>query len=78
VADKFRKVGCLNVYDRKPGRVDVKQYMDSFYCYHCLLEISFFDCMSKLFPVRDCSLFIVQGETEQKLYSYNIFSLPPS
>jgi hypothetical protein len=28
--------------------------------------------------VRDCSLFIVQGETEEKLYSYNIFSLPPS
>jgi hypothetical protein len=28
--------------------------------------------------LRDCSLFIVQGETEEKLYSYNIFSLPPS
>jgi hypothetical protein len=26
---------------------------------------------------RDCSLFIVQGETEEKLYSNNIFSLPP-
>jgi hypothetical protein len=28
--------------------------------------------------IRDCSLFIVQGETEEKLYGYNIFLLPPS
>jgi hypothetical protein len=31
-----------------------------------------------LSQIKDCSLFIVQGETEEKLYSYNIFSLPPS
>jgi hypothetical protein len=32
---------------------------------------------AKKLTVRDCSLFIVQGEAEEKLYSYNIFSLPP-
>ncbi len=31
VADKFRKVSCLNVYGRKRGRVGVKQCMHSFH-----------------------------------------------
>jgi hypothetical protein len=31
--------------------VGVKQYMHSFHCYHGLLEISFYDYMSKLFPI---------------------------
>ena len=39
MADKFRKMGCLNVYGRKRERVGVKQYMHSFNCYHCLLGI---------------------------------------
>ncbi len=33
VADKFRKVSCLNVYGRKRGRVGVKQ------CMHVLVKL---------------------------------------
>ena len=40
VANKVRKVGCLMF---TVGNVGVKQYMHSFHCYHCLIEISFYD-----------------------------------
>ncbi len=42
VADKFRKMSCLNVYGRKRGRVRVKQCMQSFHSLDCLLS-AFFD-----------------------------------
>ncbi len=51
VADKFRKVSCLNVYGRKRGRVGVKQCMHSFHSLDCLLSVFFDDNMSKLFPI---------------------------
>ncbi len=44
VADKFRKVSCLNVYGRKRGRVGVKQCMHSFHSLDCLL--SFFSMIT--------------------------------
>ncbi len=46
VADKFRKVSCLNVYGRKRGRVGVKQCMHSFHSLDCLLSV--------FFPVITC------------------------
>ncbi len=39
MADKFRKVSCLNVYGRKRGRVGVKQFMHSFHSLDCLLSV---------------------------------------
>ncbi len=45
VADKFRKVSCLNVYSRKRGRVGVKQCMHSFHSLDCLLSVFFHDYM---------------------------------
>ncbi len=39
MADKFRKVSCLNVYGRKRGRVGVKQCMHSFHSLDCLLSV---------------------------------------
>ncbi len=47
VANKFRKVSCLNVYGRKRGRVGVKQCMHSFHSLDCLLSVFFDDYMSK-------------------------------
>ncbi len=39
VADKFRKMGCLNVYGRKRGRVDVKNaVVDSNTCENNLIN----------------------------------------
>ncbi len=51
MADKFRKVSCLNVYGRKRGRVGVKQCMHSFHSLDCLLSVFSGDYMSKLFPI---------------------------
>ncbi len=51
MADKFRKVSCLNVCGRKTGRVGVKQCMHSFHSLDCLLSVFFDDYMSKLFPI---------------------------
>ena len=48
---QISKSGLLNIYGWKRGRVGVKQYMHSFHCYYCLLEISFYNYMSKLFPI---------------------------
>ena len=50
MADKFRKMSCLNVYGRKRGRMGVKQCMHSFHSLDCLLGVFFYDYMSKLFP----------------------------
>ena len=43
MADKFRKVSCLNVYGRKRGRVGVKQCMHSLHSLDCLLSVFFDD-----------------------------------
>ncbi len=51
MADKFRKMSCLNVYGRKRRRVGVKQCMHSFHSLDCLLRVFFDDYMSKLFPI---------------------------
>ncbi len=60
MADKFRKVSCLNVYGRKRGRVGVKQCMHSLRSLDCLLSVFFDDYMSKLFPIF-LFVFILQN-----------------
>ncbi len=58
MADKFRKVSCLDVYGRKRGRVGVKQCMHSFHSLDCLLSVFFDDYMSKLFPIFYLANFV--------------------
>ncbi len=58
VTDKFRKMGCLNVYGRKRGRVGVKQYMHSFHSLDCLLGVFSYDYISKLFPIFYLANFV--------------------
>ena len=58
MADKFRKMSCLNVYGRKRGRVGVKQCMHSFHSLDCLLSVFFDDYMSKLFPIFYLANFV--------------------
>ncbi len=58
VADKFRKVSCLNVYGRKRERVGVKQCMHSFHSLDGLLSVFFDDYMSKLFPIFYLANFV--------------------
>ncbi len=43
MADKFRKMSCLNVYGRKRGRVGVKHCMHSFHSLDCSLGVFFYD-----------------------------------
>ncbi len=59
VADKFRKVCCLNVYGWKRGRVGVKQCMHSFHSLDCLLSV-FFDDVETIsdFLFRKFCLFL--------------------
>ncbi len=58
VADKFRKMSCLNVYGRKRGRVGVKQCMHSFHSLDCLLSVFFDDYMLKLYPIFYLANFV--------------------
>ncbi len=60
VADKFRKMSCLNVYGRKPGGVD------------CLLVVSFYDYMSKLFPILYLANFACFYLSKYKAFPPNI------
>ncbi len=69
VADKFRKVSCLNVYGRKRGRVGVKQCMHSF---DCLLSVFFDDYMSKLFPIFYLANFVCFYPSKYKAFPPNI------
>ncbi len=68
VADKFRKVGCLNVYGRKRGRVGVKQCMHSFHSLDCLLSVFFDDYMSKLFPIFYLANFVCFYPSKYKVF----------
>ncbi len=72
VADKFRKVGCLNVYGRKRGRVGVKQCMHSFNSLDCLLSVFFDDYMSKLFPIFYLANFVCFYPSKYKAFPPNI------
>ncbi len=62
VADKFRKMSRSNVYGRKGeracGHVGVKQCMHSFHSLDCLSGVSFYDYMSKLFPIFYLANFV--------------------
>ncbi len=68
VADKFRKVSCLNVYGRKRGRVRVKQCMHSFHSLECLLGVFFDDYMSKLFPIFYLANFVCFYPSKYKAF----------
>ncbi len=72
MADKFRKVGCLNVYGRKRGRVGVKQCMHSFHFLDCLLSVFFDDYMSKLFPIFYLANFVCFYLSKYKAFPPNI------
>ncbi len=72
VADKFRKVSCLNVYGRKRGRVGVKQCMHSFHSLDCLLSVFFDDYMSKLFPIFYLANFVCFYPSKYKAFPPNI------
>ena len=72
VADKFRKVSCLNVYGRKRGRVGVKQCMHSFHSLDCLLSVFFDDYMSKLFPIFCLANFVCFYPSKYKAFPPNI------
>ena len=72
VADKFRKVSCLNVYGRKRGRVGVKQCMHSFHFLDCLLSVFFDDYMSKLFPIFYLANFVCFYPSKYKAFPPNI------
>ncbi len=72
VADKFRKVSCLNVYGRKRGRVGVKQCMHSFHSLDCLLSVFFDDYMSKLFPIFYLANFVCFYPSKFKAFPPNI------
>ncbi len=65
VADKFRKMSCLNVYRRKRGRVGVKQCMHSL---DCLLSVFFDDYMSKLFPIFYLANFVCFYPSKYKAF----------
>ena len=73
VADKFRKVSCLNVYGRKRGRVGVKQCMHSFHSLDCLLSVFSGDYMSKLFPIFYLANFVCFYPSKYKAFPPNIF-----
>ena len=72
VADKFRKVSCLNVYGRKRGRVGVKQCMHSFHSLDCLLSVFSGDYMSKLFPIFYLANFVCFYPSRYKAFPPNI------
>ena len=72
VADKFRKVSCLNVYGRKRGHVGVKQCMHSFHSLDCLLSVFFDDYMSKLFPIFYLANFVCFYPSKYKAFPPNI------
>ena len=72
VADKFRKVSCLNVYGRKRGRVGVKQCMHSFHSLDCLLSVFSGDYMSKLFPIFYLANFVCFYPSKYKAFPPNI------
>ncbi len=69
VADKFRKVSCLNVYGGKRGRVGVKQCMHSL---DCLLSVFFYDYMLKLFPIFYLANFVCFYPSKYKAFPPNI------
>ena len=71
VADKFRKVSCLNVYGRKRGRVGVKQCMHSFHSLDCLLSVFSGDYMSKLFPIFYLANFVCFYPSKYKAFPPN-------
>ncbi len=58
VPDQFGKMSFLNVYGRKRGRLRVKQCMHSFHSLDCLLGVSFYDYMSKLFLISYLASFV--------------------
>ncbi len=72
VADKFRKVSCLNVYGRKRGRVGIKQCMHSFHSLGCLLSVFSGDYMSKLFPIFYLANFVCFYPSKYKAFPPNI------
>ncbi len=72
MAEKFRKMSCLNVYGRKRGRVGVKQCMHSFHSLDCLLSVFFDDYMSKLFPIFYLANFVCFYPSKYKAFPPNI------
>ncbi len=66
VAEKFRKMSCLNVYVRKRGRVGVKQCLHSFHSLDCLLGVFSYDYMSKLFPIFCLANFVCFHPSKNK------------
>ncbi len=71
MTDKFGKMSCLNVYGRKRGRVGVKQFMHPFHSLDCLLGISFYDYMSKLFPIFYLANFVCFYPSKYKAFPPN-------
>ena len=72
VADKFRKMCCLNAYGRKRGRMGVKQCMHSSHSLDCLLGVFFDDYMSKLFPIFYLANFVCFHPSKYKAFLPNI------
>ena len=70
VADKFRKMGCLNVYGWKCG-------LHSFHSLDCLLGVFFDDYMWKLFPIFYLANFVCFRPSKYKAFppniNYNLF-----
>ncbi len=69
VADKFRKMSCLNVYGQKRGRVSV-QTMHAFL--RSFVKFFFHDYMSKLFPIFYLANFVCFYPSKYKAFPPNI------
>ncbi len=77
VADKFRKMSCLNAYGRKRGSVGVKQCMHSFHSLDCLVGVFFnVETISDFLFSKFCLFLSFKIQSFSSKYKLHLFDPP--